>query len=216
MSTLKKESRLYLKPVYAVKADGTEEIEQIAGSNPYIKMKDDKAWFNFQRQRGGQAKVVIDRLKDNNSNAISRVLSMIKRSTCKEDKFFLEVVDKILREKLMEESVNDTLRVKGFPKRITVFMFSKQTSLEFDGVKSINNNAHLSEMLKKLEVPPPVNALEVEARDLVKARLDLVTEELKQLRQDELKKKREASKQVQGKKTIENLSRLEKQSFVLV
>ena len=147
-----------------------------------------------------KAKVAIDRLKDNNSNAISRLLYMIKRSTCKEDKLFLEVVDKILIEKLMEESVNDILRVKGFPKRITVFIFSKQASLEFDIVKSINNIAKLSEMLKKLEVPPLVNVLEVEARDLVKARLDLVTEELKQLRQDELKKKREASKQLQGRK----------------
>ena len=41
VSTLKKESRLYLKPVYAIKADGTEEIEQIADSKPYLKMKDD-------------------------------------------------------------------------------------------------------------------------------------------------------------------------------
>ena len=67
-------------------------------------------------------------------------------------------------------------------------MFSKKASLEFDEVKSINNNVYLSEMLKKLEVPPPVNTLEVEAIDLVKASLDLVTEELKQLRQDEMKK----------------------------
>ena len=81
VSTLKKKSRLYLKSVYAVKADGTEEIEQIADSKPYIKIKDGNAWFSFQRQRGGQAKVANDRLKDNNSNAISRVLSMIKRST---------------------------------------------------------------------------------------------------------------------------------------
>ena len=127
VSTLKKESRLYLKPVYAVKEDGTEELEQIADSRPYIKMKNEKAWFSFQRSRGGHAKVAIDRLKDNNSDAISRVLSMIKISTCKEDKLFLEVVDKILREKLMEESVNDTPRVQGFPKRITVFMFSKKS-----------------------------------------------------------------------------------------
>ena len=63
-----------------------------------------------------------------------------------------------------------------------MFMFSKKASLEFDGVKSINNTAYPSEILKKLEVTPHVNALEVEARDLVKARLDLVSEELKQLR----------------------------------
>ena len=186
--------------VYAVKADGTDDFEQITDSKPYIKNKDGKAWFSFQRQRGGQEKVVIDRLKDNKTNAISRVLSMIKRSKCKVDMLYLEVVDKILREKLMEESINDTLRVKEFPKWITMFMFSKEASLKFDGVKSINSTAYLYEMLKNLEVPPPENALEVEARDLVKARLDLVTEELKQLRQDELKKKREASKQLQSRK----------------
>ena len=77
--------------------------------------------------------------------------------------------------------MNDTSRVQGFPKRITVFMFSKKESLEFEGIKWINNTAYLSEMLKKLEEPPPVNALEVEARDLVKARLELVSEELIQL-----------------------------------
>ena len=55
-------------------------------------------------------------------------------------------------------------------------------------------------MLKKLEEPPPVNALEVEERDIVKARLDLVTEELRQLREEKNKKKKEATKQLQGKK----------------
>ena len=74
--------------------------------------------------------------------------------------------------------------------RITVFMFYKKASLEFDGVKSINNTAYLSKMLKKLEVSPLVNIREVESRDLVKARFDLVTEELKQLRQDKMKKKK--------------------------
>ena len=80
-------------------------------------------------------------------------------------------------------------------------MFSKKVSLEFDGVKSINSTAYLSDMLKKLEAPPHVNTLEVEARDLVKARLDLESEELKQLRQEEMKKKKEASKQLQGRKS---------------
>ena len=50
----------------------------------------------------------------------------------------------------MLETVNDTERVKGFPKRIIVFMFSKKTSLEFNGVASINSSAYLSELLKKL------------------------------------------------------------------
>ena len=54
----------------------------------------------------------------------------------------------------MLETVNDTKRAQGFPKRITVFMFSKKTSLEFERVKSINNTVYVSEMLKKLEVPP--------------------------------------------------------------
>ena len=149
VSTLKRESRLYLKPVYTLKEDGLEVLEQIADSKSCIKLKNGKAWFRLQRSRGGWAKVTIDSLKENNSDAISRVLSLIKRSTCKEDKLYLEVVDKILREKLLEESVNDTSRVQGFLKRITVFMFSKKASLEFNGIKSINSTAYLSQDVKE-------------------------------------------------------------------
>ena len=137
---------------------------------------------------------------------------MIKRSTCMEDKLFLEVVDKILRENLMEESVNDTSRVQGFPKRIMVFMFSKKASLEFDGIKSINSTAYLSEMLKNLEEPPPVNALEVEARDLVKARLHIVFEELRQLRAEESKKEEGSFKATARQETLGYLFRLEEQN----
>ena len=43
LSTLKKEPRLYMKPVYIVKADGSEELEEIADSKPHIKFKNDKA-----------------------------------------------------------------------------------------------------------------------------------------------------------------------------
>ena len=45
-----------------------------------------------------------------------------------------------------------------------MYMFSKKASLEFEGIKSINSTAYLSEMLKKLEDPPPLNALEVEGQ----------------------------------------------------
>ena len=82
-STLKKESRLYLNLVFVVKADGTEGIEEIVDSKPYVKVKDGKAWFSFPRHIRGFTKISIDRLKDNNSIAISRVFSTIKRSTCK-------------------------------------------------------------------------------------------------------------------------------------
>ena len=56
-----------------------------------------KAWFSFPRHRGGSTKIAINKLKDNNSIAISRVSSLIKRSTCKVDKLFLREVDQILR-----------------------------------------------------------------------------------------------------------------------
>ena len=59
LSTLKKEPRLYMKPVYTVKADGSEEIEEIADFKPHIKFKNDKAWFTFQKARGGITKVTI-------------------------------------------------------------------------------------------------------------------------------------------------------------
>ena len=182
-----------MKPVYTVKVDGSEELEVIADSKPHIRFKNDKAWFIFQRARGGQVKVTIESLKENNLEAISRVLSMIKRSTYKPDKLYLEVVEKIYRDKLQEEAVNNTSRVQGFPKRITVYMFSKKASLEFEGIKTIKSTAYLSEMLKKLEDPPPMNALEVEARDLVKAILELISEELRQLRAERSKKAKETA-----------------------
>ena len=125
---------------------------------------------------------------------------MIKRSTFKADKLYLKAIEKIHRNKLDEEAVNNTSRVQGFPKRITVYMFSKKSSLGFEGIKTINSTAYLTEMFKKLEDPPPMNALEVEARDLVKARLELISEELRQLRAERIRKAKESAKQVQVKK----------------
>ena len=56
LSTLKKEPRLYVKPVYTVKADESEALEEIADSKPHIKFKNDKAWFTFQKARGRASK----------------------------------------------------------------------------------------------------------------------------------------------------------------
>ena len=180
--------------------DGLDVLEKVVDSNPCIKIKDGKPWFRLQKARGGWAKVIVHNLNANNLETIFRVLSLIKRSTCKEDKLYLRHVSQILKDKQMEEIINDTTRVKGFPKRITMYMFSKKASLEFEGVKSINSTTYLSEMLKKLEEPAPVNALEVEAIDLVKSRLNLVTEEIRQLREKKNKEKKEATKQLQGRK----------------
>ena len=199
-STLEKEPRYYLRPVYTVKDDGSEVLEEIADSKAHIRFKGQEPWFTFPKARGGLVKVPVESLKENNSESIFRALSMIKRSTFKADKLYLETIERIHRDKLNEEAVNNTSRVQGFPKRITVYMFSKKASLEFEGIKSINSTAYLTEMLKKLEDPPPVNALEVEARDLVKARLELITEELRQLRAERLRKAKESAKQVQVKK----------------
>ena len=193
LSTLKNEPRLYLRPVYTEKEDGTEALEEVADSKPHIRFRNDKPWFTFQKARGGIVKVIVESLKENNSESIFRVLSMIKRSTFKSDKLYLEVIEKIHRNNLDEEVVNNTSRVQGFPKRITVYMFSKKASLDFEGIKSINSTAYLTEMLKKLEDPPPVNALEVEARDLVKVGLELISEELRQLKAERIRKAKESA-----------------------
>ena len=144
-----------MKPMYVTMEDGLDVLEKIVDSKPSIKLKDGKAWFRLQKDRGVWAKVTIDSLIENNSVTIFRVLSLIKRSTCKEDKLYLREVSQILKDKQMIETINDTPRVQGFPKRITMYMFSKKASLEFEGVKSINSTTYLSEMLKKLEEPPP-------------------------------------------------------------
>ena len=66
-------------------------------------------------------------------------------------------------------------------------------------------------MLKNLEEPPPVDSLEVESRDLVKARLDLVIEEPRQLHLERLAKKKESLKQATRQETLDYLFRLEEQ-----
>ena len=199
-STIEREPRIYLRPVYTIKEDGSEVLEEVVDSKPHIRFRNEKPWFIFQGVRGGLVKVTLESLKENNSEAIFRVLSMIKRSTFKADKLYLEEIERIFKNKLDEEAVNNTSRVQGFPKRITVYMFSKKASLDFEGIKTINNTAYLTEMLKKLDDPPPVNALEVEARDLVKSRLKLITEELRQLRAERMKKAKESARQVQVRK----------------
>ena len=79
-----------MKPVFTVKEDGSQVIEEVVDSKPHIRFKNDKPWFTFQKARGGLEKVTIESLKENNSEAIFRVLSMIKRSTFKADKLYLE------------------------------------------------------------------------------------------------------------------------------
>ena len=199
-ATLEREPRIYLSPVYTTKEDGSEVLEEVADSSPHIRFRNGKPWFTFQGTRGGLVKVPLESLNENNSESIFRVLSMIKRSTFKADKLYLEEIERIFKNKMIEEAVNDTSRVQGFPKRITVYMFSKKASLDFEGIKTLNSTAYLTELLKKLDDPPPVNALEVEARDLVKARLELITEELRQLRAERLRKAKESAKQVQVRK----------------
>ena len=53
LSTLKKEPRLYMKPMFTVKEDASQVIEEIADSKPYIRFKNDKPWFTFQKQEEG-------------------------------------------------------------------------------------------------------------------------------------------------------------------
>ena len=73
VSTLRKESRLYLRHVFTVKEDGSEVLEEVVDSKPHIRFRNDKPWFTFQKARGGLAKVTVESLKENNSESIFRV-----------------------------------------------------------------------------------------------------------------------------------------------
>ena len=93
-----------------------------------------------------------------------------------------------LRNRREFERINNTERVQDFPKRITVFVLSRKSSLLFEAVEKMESLSYLRLLLKKLESPEPVNALEVEARDLVKFRIS----KIEQTRQE---KKDKSSKQ---------------------
>ena len=68
LTTLKNEPILYLRPVYTVKKDGSEALEEITDSKPHNRFRNDKPWFTFQRARGGLVKVTVESLKENTLN----------------------------------------------------------------------------------------------------------------------------------------------------
>ena len=80
--------------MYTVKDDGSEVLEEIADSKAHIRFKGQEPWFTFPKARGGLVKVPVESLKENNSESIFRALSMIKRSTFKADKLYLETIEK--------------------------------------------------------------------------------------------------------------------------
>ena len=67
--------------------------------------------FVSQRAEEASQRLKFDNIKFNNSKAIMTTLSMIKRSTCKEDKLLLGNISQILKEKIMLKTVNDTEKV---------------------------------------------------------------------------------------------------------
>ncbi|KAL8120179.1 hypothetical protein AgCh_017355 [Apium graveolens] len=111
-----------------------------------LKEADGSLIFRYNRKGGSTVKAYLDMMKENDSTTIYKVLSMVKRSTNKEDKQALKPMEKILKEK-------------------------RKVSLEFEAIFKINSVSYLNELLKNLEDPPSENTLEVEARDVVKSRL---------------------------------------------
>ena len=75
---LKRETRIYLKLVFARKEDGTEGREVIVDTKPCIKVQDGKDWFCFKKSRGGQSKIEIDNIKVNNLKTIRRTFKLSK------------------------------------------------------------------------------------------------------------------------------------------
>ena len=53
LSTLEREPRIYLRPVYTLKEDGTEPLEEVADSKPHIRFRNDQVWFTFPKAKGG-------------------------------------------------------------------------------------------------------------------------------------------------------------------
>lgn len=83
-------------------------------------------------------------------DAIKQVLTIVKFSTCKDDKLTLKPIKDILRLRLQIEGVNDTERVQEYPKRITVYVLSNKSSLLFETIKIIKNLTYLRMLLHKL------------------------------------------------------------------
>ena len=138
------------------------------------------------------SRIPISTFEQSKAEYISKVLRDIKLSTCKDDKLALKPIQERPMNILELERVNNIGRVKDYPKRITIFVLSRKSSLSFEAVQNMESMTFRRMLLQRLEDPEPVNTLEVEARDLVKLRISRL-EERKQGKKDESSKQSKSS-----------------------
>ena len=93
--------------------NGEAEINLLKDNEPIISI-DSEGELVF---RINKCRIRIKDFRTSESSSIQQALTDVKLSTCKDDKVALIPIIKILDEVMEEESINDTRRVRGHPKR---------------------------------------------------------------------------------------------------
>lgn len=209
---MRETTRAYNEIVWVPGPDGTSitEDEYLGENEPKTCVEDGELKYIIRNPTTQTiTKTPISNFEDSRSECIREVLKDVQVSTCKNDKLALKPIQEKLINRLEIEQVNNTKRVQDFPKRITVFVLFKKSSLLFDVVRRMKSVSYLKLLLKKLEEPEPINALEVEARDLVKFRISQL-EQRKQNRKDKASKKSESTKETNQKVKEEKKTKTKK------
>ena len=156
--------------------------------------------FKFKMAFKTQAKLVnVCDLQKFTSEQIQRLFLVTKKSTHHIDKAELRDVCEAFKQKRAKEMELDTRRVKFNLKMINIFGHSRYVSLRVKDINQVTNISHLTMFPKGLDAT--TNALEQQAMDLLKARIEelpviieankkVVEEKAKHDRLSKLKKRR--------------------------
>lgn len=129
-------------------------------------------------RKGKKTEITIEHLQVGDSHTISKAQQRVKRTTNTADKIARGLMETALNNIIALQTISDTRIVQNNPKRVGIYVLSKMSSVLVTSIATINSTTYLKKLLEKLEDPQPENALEIEAREFVKARLEEKEDEL--------------------------------------
>ena len=132
----------------------------------------------------------LDEIGTFSSKRITRAIGRVKWSVVKEDKVVLKKLLEHLEVRKVVETMQNTSRVHTHPSKIIMTIEGMELKLTFKKLKQMVHIPSLEMMKKKLEQPPPENALEQVALNVITSRIKEIEAKMARRKEEEASKKR--------------------------
>ena len=133
----------------------------------------------------------LDEIGEFLSKRITRAIGRVKCFEVKEDKAVLKKLLELLEIRKAVETMHNTLRFRAHPSRIIMTIEGMELKLTFKKLKQMVHIPSLERIKKKLEQPPPENALKKVALNVITSRIEEIEAKMAQRKEEEVAKKRE-------------------------